>query len=76
MAFSIIQSKKFLGSSLDSVKEKLGSPDGHFWNDQIPTYILNEGWKNAEDVWQLVFLPGRGNTVKDVIVNKNCCDKK
>ena len=76
MAADLIRKKTFIGASYATVKEKLGDYTGYFWNDAIPTYILNEGSDKDEDVWQLVFLPGHNGKVSEVIINKNCCSKR
>lgn len=76
MASDLIEKKKFVGVPIDAIESKLGKSTGYFWNDSIPSYILNEGWKTDSDVWQLVFLSDRDKRVREVLINKNCCDKK
>lgn len=75
MASDLLRKKQLKGLAMSTVREKLGDYTGYFWNDQIPAYLLNEGWKNDEAVWQLVFLPGRDGKVGDIVINKNCCEK-
>lgn len=75
MASDLLKKRQLKGLNLKLVKEKLGDHTGYFGNDQIPSYLLNEGWKRDEDVWQLAFLPGRDGNVEDIVINKNCCDK-
>ncbi len=75
MASDLLRKKQMKGLAMAVVRERLGEHTGYFWNDQIPAYLLNEGWKNDEDVWQLVLLPGRDGKVGDIVINKNCCDK-
>lgn len=75
MASDLLRKKQMKGLAMSAVRETLGDYTGYFWSDQIPAYLLNEGWKNDEDVWQLVFLPGSDGKVGDIVINKNCCDK-
>lgn len=74
MAADLLKKKQLKGLPLSDIQNKLGEFTGYFWNDQIPAYLLNEGWKNDEDVWQLVILPGAGGKAEDIVINKNCCD--
>ncbi len=76
MAADLIKRKAFINLSFADVKKDLGEYTGYFWNDQIPTYVLNEGTEANSDVWQLVFLPGKDGRVSELIINKNCCDKR
>lgn len=75
MASDLLTKRQLIGIPLPTIRDKLGEPTGYFWNDQIPAYLLNEGWKTDQDVWQLVFLPGKDGKVGDIIINKNCCEK-
>ena len=74
MASDILAKQAFKGAKTSIVREQLGDPNGYFWSDRIPAYLLNEGSKPNEEVWQLVFLPGANETVSDVVINKNCCE--
>jgi len=74
MVVDLVRKRSFVGKSPSEVFESLGRPDGHFFSDLVPAYLLNEGWKTTEDTWQLVFLLGaKGETVSEAIIHKNCC---
>jgi hypothetical protein len=73
MTVDIITGKKFIGMDIKDVKTLLGRPTGYFWNDSFPAYILNEGWKDNDSTWQIIFLPDHNGKVTNVVVNKNCC---
>lgn len=75
MAVEIVEKKIFVGSTIQEVETALGRHDGHYKNDFIPAYALNEGWKKNEDTWQLVFLPNSDRQIKDVFIHKNCCSR-
>lgn len=75
MAASLIESKSLLNKPLPEVKDILGEYSGHYWNDDIPTYIIEEGWRADKDTWQLVFLPDKDRKVKEIKIHKNCCDR-
>lgn len=76
MAASLIEGKTFVGTPIASLKGRLGPHTGYLSNDMFPAYILNEGWHTSADTWQLVFLPDFSGKVKDVIINKNCCNRR
>ena len=75
MVAHLIKSKKFIGKKPEEVREQLGPYAGHFWNDNIPTYIIEEGWNKEGDTWQVVFLLDAQGNVNEVKVHKNCCKK-
>jgi hypothetical protein len=56
MAYDLIRSKAMIGKTAAEVRSMLGQTSGYFWSDQIPTYFIEEGWKQKQDSWQLVFL--------------------
>ena len=74
MAVSLIKKKQFIGKTSTQVKESLGEFSGHFWSHNIPTYLIEEGWNQKLDTWQLVFLLDEAGKVKEVRIHKNCCD--
>jgi len=74
MAVSLIKKKQFIGKTSTQVKEALGEFSGHFWSHNIPTYLIEEGWNQKLDTWQLVFLLDEAGKVKEVRIHKNCCD--
>lgn len=75
MAVDLIQKRSFLRKPVTDVFATLGDADGHFFSDLIPAYLLNEGWKNGTDTWQLVFML-KDDKVSEVIIQKNCCNSK
>lgn len=74
MAVSLIKGKSMLGKTRDEIRSELGEFSGYYWNDTIPTYFIQEGWRSGEDSWQLVFFLGRTHKVKEIKIHKNCCD--
>ena len=73
MAYSIMTDKTFVGKSFTEIRELFGQPDGFYFIDTYPAYIIQEGKNKTEETWQIVFRIGRGYKVRDVIVHKNCC---
>ncbi|MES2768028.1 MAG: hypothetical protein V4596_02690 [Bdellovibrionota bacterium] len=74
MAVSLLKKNQLAGTDIKEIKFLLGENTGYFLSDSTPTYILNEGWKENKDTWQLVILPGKDKKVKEVVINMNCCD--
>ena len=75
MAYQILSKKnKYIGIDVDEVRKIFGSPDGFYFIDSYPAYILQEGKSYADETWQIVFLLNAEYKVRDVIVHKNCCD--
>lgn len=75
MAYSILTKKReFIGKSVLEIREQLGSPDGYYFSDVFPAYLIHRGKGANEDSWQIVFLLTNERRVDDVIVHKNCCD--
>lgn len=73
MAFSIMTDKTLIGKSIDFIREKFGSPDGYYFIDIYPAYIIQEGTNSKEETWQIVFKLNEKYEVREVIVHKNCC---
>lgn len=75
MAFDIIKNKnKFIKTSVLDLRKKLGAPDGHYFSDTIPAYIIYEAKNKNESSWQIVFTIDEQRNITDVFVHKNCCD--
>lgn len=73
MAADLVLKKTFVGKSLKSVTELLGSPDGYFENDGIPAYVISAD-VTKKDIWQIIFLPDKDwKKVDEVKIHKNCC---
>ncbi len=75
MAYEILMSKKFKGASVVDIREQLGPPDGFYFIDTYPAYIIQSGRNKKEETWQIVFLLNSEYRVRDIIVHKNCCDE-
>ena len=73
MAFSIMSDKTLVGKSIDLIREKFGPPDGFYFIDIYPAYIIQEGTTSKEETWQIVFKLNEKYEVREVIVHKNCC---
>lgn len=76
MAYALLQNKKnYLGKERMQIEKLLGSPDGFYFSDMFPAYMIERGRKAGEDSWQIVFLLNNEQKVSDVIVHQNCCEK-
>lgn len=76
MAYSIMTDKKLIGKSYKEIRELFGRPEGYYFIDAYPAYIIQRGKNQNEDTWQIVFRMNNGFSVRDIIMHKNCCDKK
>ena len=74
MAYSIIKDSKLLGKSVKFIRENLGDPDGFYFIDSYPAYIIQQGKNHEEETWQIVFKLNEKYNVREIIVHKNCCD--
>ena len=74
MVVSLIKGKTMLGKPLSEIRTILGDYTGHLWNDDIPAYVIEEGWRTRQDTWQIVFLPDANRKVVEIKIHKNCCD--
>ncbi len=74
MAYAIINDKTLIGKPIEFVRENLGSPDGFYFIDIYPAYIIQEGGNHNEETWQIVFKLNSKYQVKEVFIHKNCCD--
>lgn len=75
MAFNIMNDKKLIGKSVEDIRNLLGSPDGFYFIDSYPAYLIQEGKGPNDETWQLVFLLNAKYQVRQIIVHKNCCEK-
>jgi len=75
MAAQLTRIKTLLGKTPTEIKTLLGEFSGHFWNDSIPTYLIEEGWQKGGDSWQVVFLLDNVGRVSEIKIHKNCCNK-
>lgn len=76
MAASVLQDKSLKGLTVTEVRNKFGAPDGFYFIDSYPAYIIQDGKTRDEETWQIVFLLNASHKVREVIVHKNCCEKK
>ncbi len=74
MAYSILTNKnKFRGRPALELKKELGDPDGFYFSDVLPAYLIQRAKSANGESWQIVFLLTKDRTVDEVIVHKNCC---
>lgn len=73
MAFEILKEKTLIGKPINFIRENFGPPDGFFFIDTYPAYIIQEGNSHSEETWQIVFKLNEKHQVREVIVPKNCC---
>ena len=75
MAYSILKNQKALrGKFVVDLRNDFGRPDGFYFSDVFPAYMIQRGQGDQDESWQLVFLPNKERKVEDIIVHKNCCD--
>jgi hypothetical protein len=75
MAFSLMKDKNLIGKSYAEIIETFGQPEGFYFIDTYPAYIIQRGKDRSEDTWQLVFKIGDGYKVREIIMHRNCCDR-
>lgn len=75
MAYEILNDSSLIGKDVDFIREKLGSPNGYYFIDAYPAYIIQRGKNHSEDTWQIVFTLDRKYKVDDIFVHKNCCER-
>ncbi len=74
MAHSILINKKnFLGRPVLELKKELGDPDGFYFSDVLPAYLIQRAKSANGESWQIVFLLTKDRRVDEIIVHKNCC---
>ena len=76
MAYSIMMDKTLIGKSIEDIREIFGPQEGFYFIDTYPAYIIQRGKNRSEETWQLVFRMSNKYTVRDIIMHKNCCEKK
>jgi len=76
MAYALLSNaKQFEGRKVQDIWQELGEPDGYYFSDAYPAYLIQRGKNNSEESWQVVFLVDQDRKVTGVIVHKNCCEK-
>lgn len=77
MACSLLKSqKKFIGKPSYEIQKILGESTGYYFSDYYPSYMIDSAQKKGQDSWQIVFLIDRKRYISEVVVHKNCCDRK
>ncbi len=75
MAYSLLKSKSaYVGKHILAIRDQFGAPDGFYFSDVFPAYLIQTANNPGEEAWQIVFLVDTARNVTDVIVHKNCCD--
>lgn len=74
MAYSILSDKTLIGKSIEYIRDNLGNPDGFYFIDSYPAYIIQEGKNHKEETWQIVFKLNDKYNVREIIMHKNCCE--
>ena len=75
MAYSMMTDKSLIGKPYVDIIEMFGPPEGFYFIDTYPAYIIQKGKNRTEDTWQIVFKIGDGYKVRDIIVHRNCCER-
>ncbi|MFZ4405160.1 MAG: hypothetical protein ACOYOK_13750 [Pseudobdellovibrionaceae bacterium] len=76
MAVDLIKKNLYIGQPMIKLRTELGAPDSYFFSDTVFAYEITPPQKNKEQ-WQLLFIPDENLTnVKEVKINKKCCDKE
>lgn len=74
MVYSLVSDeKKFFGKTVYEIRELLGTPDGFYFSDIFPAYMVERGTTREDESWQIVFLLDRQQKVSKIIIHKNCC---
>lgn len=74
MAFSILSNESLIGKSSAFIRKNFGDPDGFYFIDAYPAYIIQTGQNRFEETWQIVFKLNSKREVRGIIVHKNCCE--
>lgn len=76
MSYSLLKNEKsWIGKDVDEVRSSLGTPDGFYFVDIHPAYIIQNGQTRKDETWQIVFLLDNHYKVKKMFMHLNCCDK-
>ena len=77
MTCSLIKNyKTFIGKDRAEIRKTFGDFDGFYFSDMFPAYMIETAKAHGEDSWQIVFMLNKKEAVSDIVVHKNCCDKK
>ncbi len=75
MAYNIMTDKSNIGKTVAEIREDFGDPDGFYFIDSYPAYLIQERKEFKGESWQIVFRLNSKHLVRDIIVHKNCCAK-
>lgn len=72
MAASLLKNQsQFIGKDPTEIRKKLGDPDGFYFSDLFPAYIIQSAHTSKEEAWQIVFLLDTKEKVSEIVVHKN-----
>lgn len=75
MAYSLLNHQnQFVGKDRLEIRSELGDPDGFYFSEMFPAYMIETATSREQNSWQIVFLLDRDEKVSQIIVHKNCCD--
>lgn len=75
MAYSLLAKQaQYKGKFVLDIRKEFGSPDGFYFSDVFPAYLIQRAQSKADEAWQIVFLLDKDRKVKKIIVHKNCCE--
>lgn len=70
----IVNEKKYIGKSVNEIRSFFGQPDGFYFKDIFPAYLIQLAKTQKDEAWQIVFSLNNKGVVDSVFVHKNCCD--
>lgn len=74
MAYSLLRTQDdYVGMHRLEVRPLFGDPDGYYYTELQPAYLIETAKSMDEDSWQIVFLIDLEDNVRKVVVHKNCC---
>lgn len=74
MACSLLRTQDdYVGMHRLEIRPLFGDPDGYYYTEIQPAYLIETAKTMGEDSWQIVFLIDRDRNVRKVVVHKNCC---
>ena len=74
MACSLLRTQDdYVGMYLLEIRPLFGDPDGYYYTETQPAYLIETAKTMDEDSWQIVFLMDRDWNLRKIVVHKNCC---
>ncbi len=74
MACSLLRTQDdYVGMNRREILALFGNPDGYYYTEMQPTYLVEVAKTESQDTWQIVFLIDRDRKVYEAVVHKNCC---